>query len=61
MNIATHIRVQAKKAGGMSAYARETGVSRSQLYKLIAGKNEPSTAILKKLGLKMVKSGKRNA
>ena len=57
MDIAAYIRREAKKEGSLSAYAKKTKVSRSELHKLLAGTHEnPRITTMQKLGLKIARA-----
>ena len=46
------LRKACKEAGTQKAWAAASGVSETYLYHVLAGRREPSAAILKPLGLK---------
>jgi DNA-binding transcriptional regulator YdaS (Cro superfamily) len=53
-NVLRPIERQVQQAGGQSAWARRTGVNRTNLNKLPQGRRPPSPQFIKALGLKKV-------
>jgi DNA-binding phage protein len=53
-DVVERLRLSVKKAGGQSAFARQTGVDRSHLNHVLTGKRLPTSSILKSLNLGIV-------
>lgn len=48
------LRAEIEKAGSQSAWARKTGVQRSEICKVLHGKGHPNEKMIRALGLRAV-------
>ena len=53
-DVVERLRLSVKRAGGQSAFARQTGVSRAHLNRVLSGKRLPSRSIINALNLGVV-------
>jgi DNA-binding phage protein len=53
-DVVSLLRYEIKRAGGQSAWARKTGIHRSEINKVINHQKPPSKTIIRALKLRMV-------